>query len=209
MTLHFQVNENKIVCKNPELLPSKDTIDYIKCSFDFKSSALTDYDGIVAVFKSASFNLKDEVLLDSSYSCFMPVEIYKRGGVIQLLLYGDTHDKLNKHITSTYIGPVEIFFGHNVILPLEVPSKYDVFVAEFTNIKQGLDSSITTLDSLISNFRDIEDIYLNEDGTLTVLLSNGDVYTSKQSLIGPPGPPGPAGTVVEPLSNADIESLLS
>lgn len=180
MILEFDVKKTSIKCQTPDAPKSEEVISYVKCHFNFLEDVWEDMSAVVAIFKSASYNNTAECILDSSNSCYMPVDIYKHGGVIQVILYGDQYTADRKRLISDYIGPAKVFFGSNVVLPIPLPSKYDVFVAEFTNIK-------TILSELIDNFTDIDDIYLDDSYHLVVKLSNGEVYVSSNSLKGDTG----------------------
>lgn len=198
MVLNFTVTD-KIVCDNPGSATAEQVINYVKCKFDYSRSAVKDMETAIAIFKSASYGNTAECILDSSGCCYMPPEIYKHGGLIQIILYGDSWTANNQRLVSNYIGPVGVYFGQNVVLPIPLPSKYDVFVAEFSNIKTGLDASLVVLDDLIDNFTDIDNIYVDENGFLHVLYNTGETYESDVSLF----------ASVESLSNLEIEAMLN
>lgn len=193
MLLKFDVTKNSIICINPQAPKEEDVIVYVKCRFYFKTAIWSDMEAVVAVFKSASYDTVAECVLDSSGCCYMPPEIYKHGGVVQVVLYGDQYTADQKRLTSDYIGPANVFFGRNVVLPVPLPSKYDVFVAEFTNIKHGLDASIITLERLITDYKDISEAYIDAEYHLVIVFNTGEQYRSLVSLQGPQGDPGPKG----------------
>lgn len=190
MLLRFDVTDRNIVCRTPDVSKLEDPILYVKCSFNFTTSVWSSMEAVVAIFKSASYGHTAEAVLDSSGSCFIPPEVYKHGGVVQVILYGDKYTADNKRLTSDYIGPANVFFGHNVVLPIPLPSKYDVFVAEFSNIKNGLDETVITVNKLLENFNDIEDAYVDEEYHLVIKFSHDPTYRSVQSLQGPKGESG-------------------
>lgn len=190
MVLNFDVTETKITCINPEAPIAEDVIMYVKCVFNFKAKIWDKMDAVVAIFKSASYGNTAECILDSSGSCYIPPEIYQHGGVVQVVIYGDQYTADMKRLVSDYIGPANVFFGHNVVLPIPLPSKYDIFVAEFSNIKHELSGLEVTLNELIENFNDITDAYLDNQNHLIIKFSNKATYRSVQSLQGPQGEPG-------------------
>ena len=147
MLLEFTEVQKTLLCATPVIPESERIIKYVKCSFSFTSKLWLNMTGITVVFKSASYGNTYEILLDSSNCCYMPVEVYKHGGVVQVALYGDYFNEQRTRARTNYIGPVEVFFGKNPVLPTPTPSKYDVVVAELINAKRDIED---TIDEIIS-----------------------------------------------------------
>lgn len=190
MTLDYELDGRQLYCLDPTAPTREDVITYVRCHFKGKAGELDNYDNVVAVFKSASYNIVSEIMLDSNHSCLMPLEVYEKGGVVQVILYLDKYTEDDIRLVTNYLGPAEVFFGDQVVLPVPLPSKYDILVAESTKLKDELEDTISELSNLIQAYLSIVDIDFTEDIKLEIQLSNGTVYTSPVSLVGPKGDKG-------------------
>ena len=199
MLLHFEITDTEFICKDSFLAEETINVDYIKCQFDFKSKAWKSVDAKVAVFKSASYGVSEEVLLDHSDSCYIPSDVYKKGGVIQIVLYGDSYAAVidNEQRKTTNLSVIfELFVNPNIIIPVPTPYKYEQFTAEYVNAQRELRNVIDYFFELkdAGEFDGvgIENIMYNTDDTMTVYLTDGSEYTSI-SLRGPQGDQGIQG----------------
>lgn len=200
MLLNFQVTDNTFICENPEVAAEAVNVDYIRCHFEFKSDTWKNVSAKIAVFKSASYNVSEEVLLDSAGCCYIPSDVYKKGGVIQVVLYGDNYTILSDSVqrkTTHRTDVVEFFINNDIIVPVNTPYKYDVFIAEYVNAKQDMqdykDHLQELLDSGAFEGRGIANVVMSEDGYVTVIMDDGEEIVSSYSFKGPQGATGPQG----------------
>lgn len=194
MLLKFKLDKDGFTFTNLADLIAAESIDYIKCHFDITDTVWEETDAIIAVFKSATYNKHSEVLLDSYNNCYIDPEVYKRGGRIQVKLVGDKY--LNDTVISstTITSVLEFNINDNIIVPLESPSKYSIAIAELEKAKSSVDEVLTDLAYKLAhgelNGVGIDHIVYNLDGTVTITLSDGTVFTSEYSMKGATGNSG-------------------
>lgn len=200
MLLKFRLTDDGFTFANPADLIAAASIDYIKCHFDITAKSWKSTDAVVAVFKSATYNKHAEVLLDSNNNCVIDSEIYKRGGRIQVKLIGDRY--INESVIgSTNITSIlEFDIKENIIVPIQTPSKYDVFVAELEKAERAVEDVITDLTTRAergdfdgADGVGISTVVYNADDTVTITLADGTEFTSDHSLKGEKGDPGTPG----------------
>lgn len=197
MLLNYKFDAEGLRCTNAAVAANVSAVNYIKCHFDIANTEFDDVTAIIAVFKSATYNVTSEVLLDSNHDCFMEPEVFKNGGTIQCKLVGDKYvdDVL---ITSSHITNVaEIYLPETIRTPLVTPSKYEMFVAELAEIKQAIDATMSEIARKLETdeFKGepgvgIARVDYNSNHTITIVLTDGTTYTSTTSMIGPQGATG-------------------
>lgn len=200
MLIRFLLDKNGFICVDAPALANASTINYLKCKFDFEYADWKDVDAVVAIFKSATYNVVSEVLLDSNNECYVDPEVYKRGGLIQCKLVGDKYIN-GQIISSSHVSEIaEFYINENVIVPTPAPSKYDVFVAELERAEDAVEDVISELNRKVANGdfdgedgTSISTVTYNEDGTVTVLLEDGRTFTSATSMKGEKGDTGASG----------------
>lgn len=215
MLLRFKIDNEGFRCLDSEIASTAISINYIKCHFDVRGTEWEDVDAICAIFKSATYNKYYEVMLDSNNNCFIDPEIYRRGGTIQVKLAGDKYID-ESVVSSTSITPVvEFQIRDNVIIPTPTPSKYDVFVAEIEIARDAVDAAILDLAQRVAsgefNGKDganITNITYNSDGTVTIDLSDGQQFTSVQSMKGEKGDRGDDGIGIASVVYGEDGSLV-
>ena len=145
MILNFKLDDRGFRCLNPYDAIAAVSLQYIKCHFDISGLPWSNVDAVVAVFKSAKYNITSEVLLDSGGNCFIEPEVYKHGGVIQVKLYGDKYSN-GVVISSTYVTEtIEFVLREDLIVPIPAPSKYDVFLAEIERLYEEFNTKCQPL----------------------------------------------------------------
>ncbi len=215
MLLRFKIDNEGFRCLDSEIASTAISINYIKCHFDVRGTEWEDIDAICAIFKSATYNKHYEVMLDSNNNCFIDPEIYRRGGIIQVKLAGDKYID-ESVISSTSITPVvEFQIRDNVIIPTPTPSKYDVFVAEIEIARDAVDAAILDLAQRVArgefngnDCANITNITYNSDGTVTIDLSDGQQFTSVQSMKGEKGDRGEDGIGIASVVYGEDGSLV-
>lgn len=198
MLLKFRATNDTFTCTNASAILGTNSIDYIKCHFDFNGSRWLDCDTIVAVFKSATFNIVSKVLLDSNNNCFIEPKVYKRGGTIQVSLIGDKYDADGIVTNTSHSASVaEFVVPNNIILPTTTPSAYDVAVAELEKARTSIDEALADLQLKVESGefdgKSVTEIHYNNDGTITTNFSDGTSITSAGTFIGPKGDTGDNG----------------
>lgn len=200
MLLHFTLDEHGFRCEDAPAIAAASTINYIKCHFDFRDEAWKSLDAVVAIFKSATYNVVAEVLLDSNNDCFIEPNIYKRGGNIQVKLVGDKYISDSVHSTTHVSAISEFYIKENVITPTVTPSKYDVFVAELEIAQNAVNAAISDIYQKAADGEfdgadgvGIASVSYNADGTVNVTLTDGTTFTSEYSMKGAKGDAGETG----------------
>ena len=200
MLLHFTLDEHGFRCEDAPAIAAASTINYIKCHFDFRDEAWKSLDAVVAIFKSATYNVVAEVLLDSNNDCFIEPNIYKRGGNIQVKLVGDKYISDGVHSTTHVSAISEFYIKENVITPTVTPSKYDVFVAELEIAQNAVNAAISDIYQKAADGEfdgadgvGITSVSYNADGTVNITLTDGTTFTSEYSMKGAKGDAGETG----------------
>lgn len=205
MLLKFRLDKDGLSVINPQDLHDLSAINCIKCNFDIKDRRWNCSDAIVAIFKSASYNKVQEVILDSSHSCFMDSEIYKYGGVIQVKLAGDRYRSGHVKCTTQLTNIVELYINNGVIKPTPTPDKYEVVVAELVKAEKAVEAVIEDINRRAANGEfdgvGISNISYNSDGTLSITLTDGTSFVSPYSMKGEKGDKGDKGDVGETITN--------
>ena len=201
MLLQFRITDDEFVCLNPEVAADTIHVDYIKCQFEFKTKAWKEVEAKIAVFKSAAYEVTEEALLDNSGCCYIPSDVYKRGGVIQIVLYGDNYEVLtdNEQRKTTNMSAVlELYVNPNIIVPVPTPYKYEQFVAEYIRasieFRETIEYFYELKDSGAFDGVSVVDVRLNPDGSASFIMSDGTEHTIP-SVQGPEGPRGPEGPI--------------
>lgn len=145
MIMNFVVDRDGFRITRPSKPQVNTSVNYIKCHFDVDKTLWGNYDVLVAVFKSATYNKRCEVILDANNDCFIDPEVYKRGGHIQVKLFGDLYSD-SEILSTTHITDVISFYvAENLIVPTEVPSKYTALMAELDRLLKYIDIAQTDL----------------------------------------------------------------
>ena len=212
MLLNFKFSKDGFKCLNPETSSTAISVNYIKCHFDVSDSDLANVDAICAIFKSATFNVHAEVMLDSNNNCYIDPEVYKRGGVIQVKLVGDKYIPGEMVISSTHVTPlVEFAIRENIILPTVTPSKYDVFVAELEQAEESVETLVADITQKLDNGEfdgvGITSVAYNADGTVTVTLTDGTSFVSEYSMKGAKGDTGDDGVGIDDVQYGEDGTL--
>ena len=95
MILKFKItDDNHLVLSNNGDLILADQVSYIQCQIDISNSVFLNTDTLIAVFKSATYNVEEEVLLAGPYDTqknlcygYVPSKVFEHGGTIQMLVY--------------------------------------------------------------------------------------------------------------------------
>lgn len=200
MLLHFLLDNHSFQCVDAPVLMNAVSINYMKCHFDIRKSDWADVDVVTAIFKSATYNKVKEVVLDSNNDCFIDPELYKRGGNIQCKLVGEWYRNGVLYSTSHVSDVAEFYVPSNISLPSPIPSKYEVFIAEFSKSQQSIEDLITSIELRVQrgDFKGdtgngISNITFNDNDTLTITLDDGTNYTTVGSIKGEKGDPGAPG----------------
>lgn len=215
MLLKFLIDNNGFRCINPSDASTATLVNYIKCHFDFKDSAFSEVDAIVAVFKSATYNKVSEVLLDSNNNCLIDPEVYKRGGTIQVTLIGDKYVD-DRVVSSSHTSVVSAFYiNEGIIIPTVVPSKYDVFVAELERASESVTDVIEHVTELVESGAfdgddgvGIESVSYNEAGNVIITLSDGTSFVSEYSMKGAKGDAGEDGNYISDITYGQDGTLV-
>ena len=174
MLLNFVVDSNGFRLTNPEDPEVVTSVDYIKCHFDVVDPTWKNVDVKVAYFKSAQYNIQSQAVLDSNGNCFIDPEVYKRGGTIQVKLFGDVYSAGSLLSTSHITGIISFYINENIIVPIEVPSEYAVFIAELERATAAVNNALEELDEGAGCPLSIMDTLPSVDGTYSLLLTMTD-----------------------------------
>ncbi len=193
MLLKFQLDDSEFRIVNPDDVNVQASLDYIRCHFDIKSSMWSGMDALCAVFKNLTFNKYDQVMLDSNHNCYINPDLFRRGGTIDVKLVGDKYLSDGVRSTTHQTGIVVLRINDGVVIPVRVPDKYDVFLAEYEIASQNVQNVIDDLTTKVAdgffNGEDgvsITNITYASDGKVTVFLSDGSSFTSADSMRGAP-----------------------
>ena len=149
MLLKFVLNGRNLIFTNPEILNNGDSISYIQCRVDLKSAIFKPSDTLVALFKSASYDIKEEVVMSTSYDikdgefvnitslCFIPSKVFEHGGVIQFLIYKKDGERPYKAQEATNV--VEFFIKPDRYVPMTVPDMWQALTNEVVSLRTLID----------------------------------------------------------------------
>lgn len=200
MLLKFLLNDEGFNCVDAPKASNAVTINYLKCHFDIQRIGWHNVDAITAIFKSSTYNKVAEVMLDSNNDCFIEPEIYERGGNIQCKLVGEWYRDGHIYSTSHVTEVAEFYVKENIIIPTPIPSKYEIFLAEFATSKQSLEELVAEINARLeagefdgADGQGVTSIIYNSDGTVTLVLADGSSFTSEFSLKGQKGDKGDIG----------------
>lgn len=189
MLLKFTLNDRQLILNNPEALVRANQINFIQCYIDLKSRVFNANSTLVAVFKSASYNVKEEVLLDIRYdvkddnivhlSCFtfVPNKVFEHGGVIQLLIYKYKEKAGNYHYAQDSTNTIEFYVDPTKYVPLRTSAIWQQLANEIEELRMGGLQNIS-YDDLIDRPA-IEGVTLTGDKTFPQLnlksLTNSEI----------------------------------
>ena len=151
MLLKFCLNNRNLILTNPEALVREPQISYIQCSIELHSSVFTAKDALIAVFKSASYHVVEECLLDVSYDiiddevvrttciCNVPSKVFEHGGVIQLLIYKNKYSSHNPSVAQESTNTVEFFIDPRKYVPLRTNDLLLQLANDITELRVLLD----------------------------------------------------------------------
>lgn len=200
MLIRFELTKDGLSCLDATDVKPVTSIDYIKCKFTIKDNAWEGVQAIVAVFKSATYNKVSRALLDSDGCCYIDPSVFKHGGTILVKLYGDKYDLNRVHSTAYVVANTSFELSDHVVIPVDAPTQWDVFLQEYAEAKSSLDDAITDFNRMIleGDFKGdpgvgIDNIVFNNNYTMTINLTDGEAFDSPFSLRGPAGPTGPEG----------------
>lgn len=223
MILNFVVDKSGFRITTPVQPEVETSVNYIKCHFDIDPILWNDVDVVVAVFKSARYNIMSEVILDSNNNCFIDPNVYKRGGTIQVKLFGDKYNDEEVLSTSHVTGVVEFIIEESELAPTEPPSKYSVFIAELERVGRLVDDALDDLDYRLEHHEfdgpagvGITNVSYLETGQVIITLSDATSFISEYSLRGEkgekgdPGEPGPPAVTSynDLLDKPEIEGVV-
>lgn len=152
MLLKFLLKDKNLILLNPSVLNSSENISYIQCEIELQSRFFKATDVLVALFKSASYNIKDEVLLDINYDTengevvkirchgFIPTKVFDRGGVIQMLIY-DADTLHNQAQLATNV--VEFFIDPKRYVPKTTPELWHSIANDVASIQAEIDAGFS------------------------------------------------------------------
>ena len=170
MVLKYDLQNRNLILTNPEELTRSDDVSFIQCRVDLHSSVFRAEDVLVAVFKSASYNIKEEVILSVSYDtvdgeivdirgyAFVPTKVFEHGGVIQLMIY--KKGRVLSDLAQVSTNTVEFFLDPRRYVPLTVPQMWQYIAHEVSDIWEII-GSLSDLDyEVLINKPSIEGITL-------------------------------------------------
>lgn len=168
MLLKFTLSDRTLILNNPKELISTEDYSFIQCRIELKSRVFKASDVIVAVCKSASYNIKEEVLFNTSFIkeddevvksiCFgfIPAKVFEHGGVIQVLLYKKLSNDGRKVQDAT--NTVEFYLDPKKYVPLTVPQLWQYIASDVAEIQEIIDAGVDYED--IDNKPSIEGVTL-------------------------------------------------
>ena len=184
MLLKFLVQDNALILSNSQVLEDYSTIGFIHCAFNTRRYRKNSNEILIAVFKSASYNIKEEVVLDNTDACFIPGSVFEHGGVIQILLYKKDTDR-DPATVSESTTVYELFIKPNSYVPMKTS---EIWQAIANDVIDDIDAMMAIIDAGFS-YDDLHDRPAIEGITLT-----GDQTYEELNL--------------QRLSNSDIDELL-
>lgn len=192
MLLKFTLNNGVLTLKNPEVLNDTSHFNYIQSEVHLTSEVFNHSDTLVAVFKSASYNVQEEVLLDildgGSYAYgFVPGRVFAHGGVIQMYIYRQLNSAPNNLYAHASTNVVNFYIDPSKYTPLRTS---DV-VQQLANQFQAIRNQITDMT-----------VGCHEDTEFSVekSLIDGGIHLEFGLIRGPQGPQGEPGTPGAPGS---------
>jgi len=184
MQLNFRRSGDKLILLNPDILVGYTTVSYIRCKFELYDE---DWKGLPiygALFKSASYNVTEDVLLDDKQSCFVPADVFRHGGVIQVLAYA-CFDLANYHNAHVATDVFEFFIEPNSYSAADSAAAWQTIASELMD-------DIENMQAIIAAGVDYNDVR-NKPQIESSTLEGNKTY-SDLNLI--------------PLSNTDIDDIL-
>lgn len=150
MFIQFYVDDKQLIFLDQEAVSRQSVITYMRCKFNTVPSKWTQADAVIAVFKSASYGVTKEVILDTDYCCFIPHEVLKYGGVINVKLYADRYmdGAVKSHTVS---NTVNVFIKEDTNIPADAPSKYELALALYTKTEADVINLITDIQSKVDS----------------------------------------------------------
>ncbi len=215
MVLNFLLDSKDFKCTNPTDATSAVSVNYIRCHFDIKAPEWKSVKAIVAVFKSARFNITKEIVLDSNNSCFIDPAVFEHGGLIQVKLVGDKYVE-DEIISTTHITRItEFTLREDIVVPTPTPTKYEAALAEVEYARDTTRAFIEDVQTRIANGEfdgedgvGIEQISFNSDGTINVLFTDGTTKISEYSFKGPKGDKGDPGVAISNIAYGQDGTLV-
>lgn len=165
MFLNFTLQGNRLILNNPDELNKTDDIKFIQVQVNVCSKAFAKNDVLVSVFKSASYNIMEQVILEGTYSDFkrtgfIPAKVFEHGGVIQMLLYRNTISGPDAQVsTNTF----EFYIDPKRYVPITTPTMWEHMANEVSSIKSTLADGVDYED--VHNKPKIEGVTLIGDKT--------------------------------------------
>lgn len=149
MLLKFTLRDRSLIFDNPEIIPRETQVSFIQCKIDLKSRIFKASDTLIAVFKSASYNIEEEVLLDINYDikddeiinihsfAYVPSRVFEHGGVIQLFIY--KYRDRNQTNAQDATNTVEFYIDPNKYVPFRTSTIWQQLANEIAVIRsEGL-----------------------------------------------------------------------
>ena len=196
MLLNFTLNNRQLILNNPEATASDNQISYIQCKINLRSDVFTANDTLVAVFKSASYQTEEEVLLDTAYGgpisfAFIPSRVFERGGVIQMLIY-KYRNIAGRYTAQESTNTIEFFIPPNRYVPLRTSAMVQQLANEFQEVRtQVMDMTV--------------DAYEADEPSVTKSIVEGAINLSFGLVRGQDGADGVDG--VDGVDGIGIESI--
>ena len=194
MLLNFRIDDNGLTCLNPAAAASMTSASYVKCHFDIKSKPWADVDSIIVVFKSATYTVVKHILLDSNGNCYMDPDVFRRGGTVQVTIFGDKYSEDGVIVTSHLTAVTDVIINDKIVLPVPTPSAYQISIAEMEKLNVEIRELIQSVEDALANGDfdgvGIASLSFTEEGNVSVILTDGTVITSEYSFKGEQGDPG-------------------
>ena len=184
MFLNFTLNDRQLILNNPESILNETQISFIQCKISLRSDVFTSNDTLVAVFKSASYQTEEEVLLDTAYGgpisfVFIPSRVFERGGVIQMLIY-KYRSIAGRYTAQESTNTIEFFIPPGRYVPLRTSAMVQQLANEFQEVRtQVMDMTV--------------DAYEADSLSVTKSIVEGAINLSFGLVRGPQGETGPQG----------------
>ena len=173
MKIELSLSGRQLYITNPRDIERSDDFSYIRCDIDLQSEVFKPIDVLIAIFKSASYNIVSNVILDISYNtvddeivdttchCYVPPKVFERGGVIQMLIY--KNESAPRGYAQEATNTVEFFINPQHYVPLAVPQMWEAIADDVADLRSIIAAGVDYED--IDNKPAIEGVTLIGDQT--------------------------------------------
>lgn len=195
VTLNFRADDQQLVLTGSERFAAN-TVGYVRAAFDL-GDGWDGFDSIRAVW--ATDFAKIATVLDSDGACAVPWEVLKRVDTVMVNLVGSISDgeELTDRLTTYKVKALDVNGCTNIdgSETAEItPSQFEQFVAI---VKEE-----------VGKVKDISDVKLNADYTLTFLFSDGTEWTTPIPIRGEQGAKGDTGNGISSIAKTGASGLV-